>query len=46
MNAHLLSRGVVIRPISAPGIETWARISLGTREGNERLVAALEEALA
>jgi histidinol-phosphate aminotransferase len=46
VNAHLLSRGIVIRPMSAPGIETWARISLGTREGNERLVAALEEALA
>ena len=46
VNEHLLSRGIVIRPMSAPGIETWARISLGVREGNERLVAALAEALA
>lgn len=45
VNEALLSRGVVIRPMSAPGIETWARISLGTRPGNERLVAALAEAL-
>ena len=46
VNEHLLARGIVIRPMSAPGIETWARISIGTREGNERLVAALAEALA
>jgi histidinol-phosphate aminotransferase len=46
VNEHLLARGIVIRPMSAPGIETWARISMGTREGNERLVAALAEALA
>ncbi|CAN5899530.1 histidinol-phosphate transaminase [soil metagenome] len=46
VNELLLSRGIVIRPMSAPGIETWARISLGVREGNERLVAALAEALA
>ena len=45
VNEALLSRGIVIRPMSAPGIETWARISLGTRPGNERLVAALAEAL-
>ncbi|HUP19770.1 MAG TPA: histidinol-phosphate transaminase [Gemmatimonadota bacterium] len=41
----LHARGVVIRPMSAPGIETHARISLGTRAGNERLVTALEEIL-
>lgn len=46
VNEALLSRGVVIRPMSAPGIETWARISVSTRAGNERLVAALAEALA
>jgi histidinol-phosphate aminotransferase len=46
VNEALLSRGIVIRPMSAPGIETWARISLSARAGNERLVAALEEALA
>ena len=46
MNEALLSRGVVIRPMSAPGIESWARISIGDRAGNERLVAALTDALA
>lgn len=45
VNETLLSRGVVIRPMSAPGIETWARISVGDRAGNERLVAALADAL-
>lgn len=45
VNEGLLSRGIVIRPMSAPGIESWARISLGSREGNERLVAALAEIL-
>ncbi|HJU86824.1 MAG TPA: aminotransferase class I/II-fold pyridoxal phosphate-dependent enzyme, partial [Gemmatimonadota bacterium] len=46
VNEALLSRGVVIRPMSAPGIESWARISIGDRAGNERLVAALADALA
>jgi len=46
VNESLLSRGIVIRPMSAPGIETWARISVSTRVGNERLVDALAEALA
>jgi histidinol-phosphate aminotransferase len=46
VNEALLSRGIVIRPMSAPGIQTWARISLSTRAGNERLVSALEETLA
>jgi histidinol-phosphate aminotransferase len=46
VNEALLSRGVVIRPMSAPGIESWARISVGDRVGNERLVAALADALA
>jgi histidinol-phosphate aminotransferase len=46
VNESLLSRGIVIRPMSAPGIETWARISVSARAGNERLVSALTEALA
>jgi histidinol-phosphate aminotransferase len=45
VNERLLRRGIVIRPMSAPGIETWARISIATRSGNERLVRALGEAL-
>lgn len=39
----LLERGIVVRPMSAPGIETWVRVSIPTHEGNLRLVAALEE---
>lgn len=39
----LLERGIVIRPMSAPGIDTWARISVPTRAGGERLIDALEE---
>ncbi|MFN2384370.1 MAG: histidinol-phosphate transaminase [Gemmatimonadota bacterium] len=41
LNEGLLRQGIIIRPLTAPGIEEWARISLGTRAGNERLVAAL-----
>ena len=39
----LLRRGIVIRPMTAPGIDTWARISVPTRPGGERLLGALEE---
>lgn len=45
VNEGLLARGIVVRPMSAPGIETWARISVAARPGNERLVRALREAL-
>ena len=45
VNEALLARGIVIRPMSAPGIETWARISVSARPGNERLVRGLREAL-
>ena len=42
----LHARGIVVRPLSAPGIATRARSSLGSGAGSERLVAALEEILA
>lgn len=42
----LLQRGIIIRPMSAPEIRTWARISIWTRGGNQRLVDALEDLLA
>jgi len=42
----LLERGIIIRPMSAPDIRTWARISIWSRGGNQRLVEALEELLA
>lgn len=42
----LLSRGIVLRPMTAPGIETYTRISVPDAGGVDRLVAALEEVLA
>lgn len=45
VNEALLARGIVVRPMSAPGIETWARITVSARPGNERLIGALREAL-
>lgn len=41
----LIERGIVIRPMSAPGIRSWARISILARTGGKRLVRALEEIL-
>jgi histidinol-phosphate/aromatic aminotransferase/cobyric acid decarboxylase-like protein len=41
----LQRRGIIVRPMSAPGIRTRARISIPTRAGGERLIAALEEVL-
>jgi histidinol-phosphate aminotransferase len=42
----LLQRGIILRPMTAPPIRTWARITVWTRAGNQRLVAALEDLLA
>lgn len=39
----LLERGIVVRPMTAPGIERRARISVPVRDKAERLVTALEE---
>jgi len=46
VNEALLSRGVVIRPMTAPGISTRARITVGPPRWNDRLIGALEEVLA
>ena len=43
IHRELLRRGIIVRPMSAPGIRTRARISIPTRPGGERLVRALEE---
>ncbi len=43
---ELLLRGIIVRPMSAPGIRTRARISIPARAGGERLVVALGEILA
>ena len=41
----LLQRGIIVRPMTAAAIATRARITVWTRAGNQRLVAALEELL-
>lgn len=45
VNEGLLKRGIVVRPMTAPGIETRARISIWTRAGNQRLIATLQDLL-
>ncbi len=46
LNQGLLERGIIVRPMYAPGIETWARISIPQRAGGQRLIRALEELVA
>jgi histidinol-phosphate aminotransferase len=46
LNQGLLERGIIVRPMVAPGIETWARISIPDRVGGQRLITALEELVA
>ena len=36
-------RGVIIRPVSGPGLSRCARVSVGTRGENERFLAALDQ---
>jgi histidinol-phosphate aminotransferase len=46
VEAALLARGVVVRPMGGYGLPTCLRISTGTARDHERLLAALAEALA
>ena len=39
----LLHKGVIVRPMGGYGLPTWARITVGTREQNQRLIGAIEE---
>ena len=41
----LLKKGVIIRPMNSYGLNTFARITVGTREENKRLVRSLKELL-
>src|SRR5262249_25339789 len=43
---RLLRLGVIVRPLRPQGMPNHVRISVGTREENERLLAALGEVLA
>ena len=38
---RLLRRGVIIRPAAGWGLATWIRVTVGTREQNERFLEAL-----
>ncbi len=40
--AEFEKRGVIIRPVGGPGLTNCARISVGTRAENERLLVALD----
>ncbi|WP_229792314.1 histidinol-phosphate transaminase [Cognatilysobacter bugurensis] len=46
IEAALLERGVVLRPMRGYGLPTYSRITIGTRDENRRLLAALDEVLA
>lgn len=46
IEAALLERGVVLRPMRGYGLPTYSRITVGTRDENRRLLAALDEVLA
>ena len=40
----LQRRGVIVRPVKSYGLPEWIRVTVGTREQNERFLAELEAA--
>ena len=42
---RLQRRGVIVRPVRSYGLPEWVRVTVGTREQNERLLAELEAAV-
>lgn len=46
VNAALLRKGVIVRPIGAYGMPEWLRVSIGLPEENQRFIDALGEVLA
>jgi histidinol-phosphate aminotransferase len=42
----LQRRGVIVRPVASYGLPAWVRITVGTRQQNERLLAELRPAVA
>lgn len=40
----LQRRGVIVRPVKSYGLPEWVRVTVGTREQNERLLGGLAEA--
>ncbi len=45
VNAALLARGVIVRPVGNYGLGEWLRVSVGLPRENERFIAALDEVL-
>jgi histidinol-phosphate aminotransferase len=45
LSEALLRRGVIVRPAAGFGAPGDVRVTMGTREENERLVRTLEQAL-
>ncbi|MGE5336816.1 MAG: histidinol-phosphate transaminase [Gemmatimonadota bacterium] len=43
---ELLKRGVIVRPVANYGLPEWLRVTVGLPQENEKLLAALPEALA
>jgi len=43
--AALQRRGVIVRPVGAYGLPAWVRVTVGTREQNERLLRELHPLL-
>jgi len=41
---RLMRRGVTVRTGDIFGFDNWIRVTIGTREQNERFIAALEQA--
>ncbi len=41
----LQRRGVIVRPVKSYGMPEWVRVTVGTREQNERLLGELEAAI-
>ena len=41
----LQRRGVIVRPVKSYGLPEWVRVTIGTREQNDRLLAELERAV-
>jgi histidinol-phosphate aminotransferase len=41
----LLQRKIIVRPVKGYGLPEWVRISVGTMEENQKLVAALSEVI-
>lgn len=43
VSQHLLPLGVIVRPMEGYGYPGYARVSVGTRQENQRFVAAMEQ---